>query len=95
MCYVNEGPCVTQGSPEEGTVEEHGRVCSGNTPVSTQHVCVACSVLEYVFLHIPSCFIESLFLFVRVHLSKLDSNCYALLLCLDQELDLPEDYYDD
>ena len=37
-------------------------VCAvGNTPACLRRVCVACSVLEYVFLHIPSCFIESLF----------------------------------
>ena len=80
MCYVKEGPCVTQGSPEEGTAIGHVRVSEKNTPACIRRVCVACSVLEYVFLHIPSCFIESLFLFVRVHLSKLESKC-SMFFC--------------
>ena len=66
--------------PEEDTATEHGRVCSENTPACTQRVCGAGSVLEYVFLHIPFCFIESLFLFGRLHLSKLESK-YSMLFC--------------
>ena len=66
--------------PEGGTTTEHGRVCSENTPACTRRVCEACSVLEYVFLHIPSYFVETLFLFDSLHLSKLESKC-GMLFC--------------
>ena len=65
---------------EGGTATEHGRVCGENTPACKRRVCETCSVLEYVFLHIPSCFIESLFLFDSLHLSKLESK-YSMLFC--------------
>ena len=80
---------------EEGTTMRHGRVCEKNTPACIQRVCEACNVLEYVFLHIPSCKIEFLFLFDSLPLPKLESK-YSMLVLLgfDQELDFPEDYYD-
>ena len=59
VCYVKEGS-------EEGTTMEHGRVCEKNTPTCIWRVCEACNVLEYVFLHIPSCKIEFLLFFFIV-----------------------------
>ena len=71
---------------------KHGRVCEKNTPACIQHVC---DVWEYVFLHISSYKIDFLFLFDSLPLPKLESKCSMLvLLGFDQELDFPEDYYD-
>ena len=78
--YGYMGRVLCKEDPEEDMATEHGRVCGANTPACVRRVCEACKVLEYVFLHIPPCFIESLFLFDRLHLSKLESK-YSMLFC--------------